>query len=439
MRPGGPGGWDKNTKTDRDKAYDFQLPDDESQWSQILKPLYAHRKKMIALEGLSYASALADKDTNNHNAGTAHALTGARMKFPGGFKNEGGGGGSSIDQLIADEIKDDQRIKSLYYTTGGWSPAFLGESELRGVGSISDAYDKLFPVSNTPDATTNWLKKRRKSVMGLVKQEYEKVVPRLSGEDKAKLKTHFDLVSELEKSITFKTDAVCGYQREQFSSNPGNPASSAGNLAMQGYPAVPRPLVEDWGKLFTAAFSCDMTRVGLFVNAGFGGSAPTDHLDVHTDIHLDVAHNAVFGKDAGGAYPEGEGFTKMTRYYATLAAEFASIVSSFDQIQEDGKSLLDQTTCVWLCEMANGPHNLHDVMAVVVGGGGFNGFKLGRYVKFKEDMKAPKNTGGAPIGPGHNQLLVSLLNAYGISGNQVGMEKASDEVSLTGPLPKLKG
>lgn len=428
MRPNGPGGWNGIQKADREMSYDFALPDEKEKWSTILKPLFPYRKKTLALEGLAMTSGLADKDTNNHNVGTSHALTGAKMKIPGGFKQEGGGGDTSIDQRVADSIADPERIKSLYYTTGGWSPAFRGQAELKGEADITRAYDKLFPASTTNDATTNWLKKRRQNSLSMLQKEYQEVLPRLSGEDKQKLETHLGLVTDLQKSIAFKTTNVCSYQQQSFATNPGN----GGEAVVTSFDIpVARPLVKNFGKLYTAAFACDMTRVGLFVNGGFGPAV--SHLDVHTDIHLDIAHNAMPGKP--------DGFLKMTRYYATLAEEFAQIVGSFDSVQVDGgKTLLDQTTCLWLCELANGPHHLHDILAVVVGGGDFNGFKLGRYVKFKEDQPSPGGTGTTKLGPAHSKLLVSVMKAFGMSDNTIGMTKADTGgmFDLDGALDGIK-
>lgn len=82
MRPNGPGGWNGSQKSDREMAYDFALPAEKEKWSTILKPLFPYRTKTLALEGLAMTSGLADRDTNNHNVGTSHALTGAKMKFP---------------------------------------------------------------------------------------------------------------------------------------------------------------------------------------------------------------------------------------------------------------------------------------------------------------------------------------------------------------------
>lgn len=420
MRQNGPGGWsvDKRSKMDRAASFAFNLPDAESAWSEILKPLHPLRKKTLVIEGMAMTSALLDKPTNNHNAGTSHALTGAKMVLPGGFKQEGGGGGSSFDQVIADKIADPSKIKSLYYTTGGWSPIFRGKAEQTGQGTLSLAYDRLFPVSKTGDATADYVKTRRPNALKLAADEVKRLLPRLSGDDRLKVESHFELISEVQKQIDFRSTVSC----------PSRPASNP-QVADMTHDMV----ASAYGSIIAPALACDMTRVAVFTNGADASRHPS--VDVHTDLHLDIAHNAT------PANPTQMG--KMTAYYKVLAMEFADIVSRFDQIQVDGsKTLLDFTTCVWMCELANGPHDMHDIMAVVVGGGETGALTLGRYVKYAEDIDNPR--GGTKIGPAHQRFLVSLMAAHGLSERSIGMKNADlpadkkGKYDLEGTLPMLK-
>ncbi len=422
MRPSGPGGWnnDQSNKTDREMSLSFNLPDSEAMWSQILKPLFPHRKKTLVLEGLSMTSALLDKPTNNHNAGTSHALTGAKMVIPGGFKQEGGGGGSSIDQIIADKISDPAKIKSLFYTTGGWSPIFRGKAEQTGQASLSLSYDRLFPVSKTGDATADHIKSRRPHALELVTKEYNSLLPKLSGDDKAKLTSHYELIADVQKQINFRATANCASRPEANPQKPG----------------LDHETVSDaFGSIIAPALACDMTRVAVFNNSGISQADAVKFLDVHTDLHLDVAHNATPRNATQMA--------KMAAYYTLLAKEFAAIVSRLDAIQIDGtKTLLDYTTCLWMCELANGPHDMHDVMAVVVGGGETGAMSLGRYVKYPENIDNPR--GGTKVGPAHQKLLVSLMGAHGVTDTSIGMKNAElsatqrAKYDLEGALPMLK-
>lgn len=428
MRPTGPGGWNGTNKADRGMSYDFALPDSEAGWSQILKPLFPIRKKVLVLEGLAMTSALIDQSTNNHNAGTSHALTAAKMVIPGGFKQEGAGGASSIDQIIADKIADPNRVKSLYYTTGGWSPVYRGKTEQTGQSDLAVAYDKLFPISATGDATADYVKTRRANAMKLARKQYERLVPKLSGDDKAKIQNHLDLLADLERQYAFKSTAMCN----------SRPATNPWKNGM-----THRETVAGFASVMAPALACDFTRVAVFANGGLGQADATRELDVHTDLHLDVAHNATPANPTQ--------MLQMTKYYALLASGFFEVVNRLEQIPvEGGKTLLDYTLCLWMCELANGPHDMHDIMAVVAGGGALgNGLTLGRYVKYAEDQPNPRS-GSLKLGPAHSKLLVSMANIMGDNRTTVGMTKSEAEsvakaqnrmgntFDVEGPLPRLK-
>lgn len=409
MRPTGPS-TDWTSKPDRDASFTINLGNHaEAMWSEILKPLYPHRNKLLVLEGMAMTSALLDVATNNHNAGTSHALTGAKMVYPGGFKQEGGGGGTSIDQVIADKIKHPERIRSLYYNTGSWSPVFIGKTELQGENTPYRAYEKLFPVSMSGNKMFDYLKTRRPNAQTVTAAEYKKVVERLSADDKVKLQNHYDLVADLERQMRFKADAAAKCS--------SRPAMNPGNSEFQD------EQVAAFGSIITAAFACDMTRVATLALAQVGGKTAKERLNIHVDVHQDIAHAAT---------PQNtEAYTKMAAYYALLAKSFGTILTQLDAVKVDGgKTLLDNTVCLWMCELANGPHDLHDIMAVVAGGG--STFSLGRYVKFAENNNAPR--GSTKIGPAHSKLFVSIQKAMGINSDVFGI----DNPLTKGDLPMLK-
>jgi hypothetical protein len=414
FRKTGPiGDYKSGSKPDAATETSFALNDvPQAMWSQILAPLYPVRAKLNILEGLAMTSALLDVSTNNHNAGTSHALTGAKMVYPGGFKQEGGGGDSSVDQIVADKIADPNKLRNLYYNTGAWSPVFRGKSEQQGESSVYKAYEKLFPLSKSGNAMFDYLKTRRPDAIAAVANEYKAISGKLSGDDKAKLDNHFDLVNELQRQIKYKADAGAKCA--------SRPAMNPGDQALE--PAQ----IKGFASIIAAAFACDMTRVATLALTTPNQTTLTDAtigLDIHVDIHQDIAHQAT--PDNTDAY------NKMTKYYAMLAGEFSSILQAFDGIKVDGStSLLDSSVCVWLCELANGPHDMHDVMAVVAGSGqGY--FKTGNYFKYAENQSVPRKNN---IGPAHSKLLVSIMQSMGLTQDTIGM---TDD-KLKGPLPNLK-
>lgn len=415
MRSGGPAQWTADSKNDRASETSFSLANlPEASWSEILKPLYPHRSKLLVMEGLAYTSAFCDTIKNAHNAGTAHALTGAKQVLNGGPFAQGGGGDSSIDQIIADTIADKDRVRNLYLTTGGWSPVYRGTTEQRGETNAIKAFDRLFPVGKVGDPLLDRVKERRANALAAVKTEYEAITKKLSGEDKTKLQTHFDLVNELQKSLVYRSN-----EGVKCAARPARYTTTGNEVAT----------VDQFAQMITAAFACDMTRVATLALGTLSQGDAKTILNVDEDMHLTVAHAANSQNPTR--------MMQMATYYKYFATQFANIMTKLDAVKVDGdKSILDNTACVWLCELANGPHDFHDVLAVIGGSaGGY--FNTGRYVKFAET----NSRGNAKFGPAHSKLLVSVQQAMGVQKDTVGLADGMVDgkaMDLKGPLPMLK-
>jgi hypothetical protein len=87
-------------------------------------------------------------------------------------------------------------------------------------------------------------------------------------------------------------------------------------------------------------------------------------------------------------------------------------------VPEGDVTMLDHTVILWVNELAQGNTHLHDRMPFVLAGSGGGALRTGRYLNF----------GGAS----HNDLLVSVLNAFGIPEQTFGHPDF-----CTGPLPNL--
>ncbi|MBT6491085.1 MAG: DUF1552 domain-containing protein, partial [Deltaproteobacteria bacterium] len=73
----------------------------ENAWSETLSPLYRHRGRINAIDGLSLATAELDMDGNRHDTGWVHAWTGDRADFSA---TDTQATSSSIDQRVASAI-----------------------------------------------------------------------------------------------------------------------------------------------------------------------------------------------------------------------------------------------------------------------------------------------------------------------------------------------
>jgi hypothetical protein len=188
--------------------------------------------------------------------------------------------------------------------------------------------------------------------------------------------------------------------------------------------------------LTAAAFACDLTRVATIqlaqlTNSEFG--APPG------DVHQDYAHQA--GSDPNATL-------QMTNYSRKNTEVFGYLLDALSRYDDGDGTLLDSTVAVFMTELATGPHDLDKIPVVMAGSAGGH-FRTGRYLSHAQDSANPHehpNYGGAasrPIGPGHNHLLVSLMQSMGLEDDSIGMTNAvtrdgnNTEIDLTGPLDRL--
>ncbi len=411
-----------------DWEYPFDNSDPNS-FSETLRPLHEHREKLLVIEGLSQMSTLGDYGTNNHNAATMHLLTGAMMV------NDNNAGGPSVDQVIADHVKQTGRLRSLELAS--MSGIFLGgfvntaASQRTPTSDNPQAvFDRLFPAGSTPTgpgeeppapSERDLIRAARGSVLDLVGDEYEALAPRLGSEDRARLDQHRQLVRDLEMQIGSLASLNCGAPERTDVDNYRDQMSIA------------RAMVP----LTAAALACDLTRVvtiqmAQLNNEDFGAAAG--------DVHQDFAHQTHTNANAA---------QQMTNYNRVQAEIFRDLLTNLDQYSEGDGTVLDNTAVLWLTELATGPHDLWQVPVVMAGGCG-GGFRVGRYMSYAQNITNPiEEPGWEPavnfpkIGPGLNHLYVSLMQMMGMERDSIGAESvqtrtASQEtISLRGTLPRL--
>lgn len=396
--------------------YDFDDADPES-FSRILRPLHAHRNKLLVVEGLAQSSAIENAQFNAHNGSHLHLLTSAPVM------DETTAGGPSVDQVIANKVALPGRIPSLELSTnsgglfiGGFVNAGAGQ-RLPTVSDPNAVFQRLFPSGATTGGSepteADLIRLGKQSVLSLVANEYDAIAPRLNADDRARLNQHRDLVRDLELRVGSLASLDCGAQTA--------PGSVADQVARSNA----------MSDMIAAAMACDLTRVATL---------QVSQLETHEfgapagDVHQDYAHQALTDPNAA---------EQMTKYHTVEAEMFAHLVNALDRYADGEGTLLDNTAVVWLTEHANGMHYQDRIPVVIAGGcGGY--FRTGRYVSFAQDQKHTLQTDqvrDTPIGPAHSHLLVSLMQGMGLEDNQIGMPtiRAWDgsAVDLSGPLPRL--
>jgi len=394
----------------------------DGDFSRILRPLAPFKQKLLVVDGLSLASAEGDIAFNEHDKGTRGALTGAPLQQSNGTL---GAGGASIDQLIAEQIRVPGRIDSLgFAVTGPSSGGAIWRGPSQALPPDTDprgAFSRLFPAGQTGEVTNaDRIRAGQSSVLDFVGDDYDRVVTRLSGEDRQKLELHRDLVRGAELRVQELNNFQCTRPNEPVLEN------NFGNVAH--YESRFNAFVD----ITAAALACDLTRVVTIQLS----QLRNDHLGITGDVHADFAHNSDRNPEA---------IEVMSRYGEVHAGHVRRLLERLDSIPEGNGTLLDNTAVLWVSELATGTHRFNVWPAVIAGGAG-GALSTGRYLRMVPRTPTPNPhpdwSGVDPlVGRPHNHLLLGLAQAMDAPMPEIGGRELTTttgvRIDLTTPLEEI--
>ncbi len=367
-----------------------------NEFSPALRPLHTHRDKLMVVDGLALVSAEADASGLRHELAYVHALTGANSELVSGIPLAGA---ASIDQRIADVLARPDRFRSI--ETGiGDPPSLTNFSRAKEFLPVEknprQTYQRLFGLSGSNNLSSSeqvW--GAHGSLLDKVKSRYANLSGRLSSEDKIKLETHRELVHSLEQQVQGLSNLTCD-------------SSDIVPVGIEDYEKDFAATV----KMMSAAFACDLTRIFTVAMDTIPGDLVIP--DRMGDIHDEYAHNVYLSQDAQEA---------MTHYTELHAQHFAAILSALDAVPEGNGTMLDNTLCLWVVEVADGAHGFDRWPAVMAGG---QGMQMGRYMHY------PRNTPYAgwqwdlgtttSMGVPHQKFLTTVCQSMGLNVNNMPVE-----------------
>ena len=393
---------------------------DEAEWSQPLAPLYAHRDRMIAIDGLSLLTAELDVDGNRHDTGWVHAWTGGWADFSGSDTRSTA---PSIDQLVAAQVAPLDRLPSLELA--------INASGETGRPISYAASGARLPVSNTPalawqrlfglTANADPLVLRQRDALTWATEQYRSSAAGLGVDARDRLAAQRTLVEGLADRIEGLAGLECGELPEL----PGELEAFDDSF-------------DACSELVAAAFACDVTRVatlsmGEMPTSDFGWDHVTD------DVHKGLAHNI---------YDDADAHQAMTDYLERHAGQVARLLDLLAATPDvDGRSLLDNTLVVWGSELADGWHGYRHWNPVLFGGSW--AFRQGVYHYWPHETPSsvlvPSSVDSSGYvdlcGRPHQRLLVSIAQAMGVDVDAVGIEtvqgQAGDWIDCRDPLDEL--
>src|SRR5262245_16557100 len=374
--------------------------------SPTLKPIEAFRDQMLVVTGLDNFQATDQGDVGGQHPRAAPAF----MSCVHPKQTEGADvqAGTTIDQLIAQQISRDSKLSSLevavdrndvvgacdhgyacaYMNSMSWKTPTLplpAETHPRFV------FERLFGSGDTAEARAARSREDR-SILDGVTQEIALLRRTLGKRDAVKLSEYLDAIREVEQRIAKSESAG------RDVAVPERPA---------GEPETFKEYAELMFDLQVLAFQADITRVTSFMLAreNINRSYP--------EIGLPEAHHSM---SHHGNNPEKMAiFTKLNTYHVDTLAYF---VKKLQAIQDGDGTLLDHTVVLYGSGMSDGnTHNKYNVPVVVVGGRNLQ-------MKGNRHLTYPK---GTPLA----NLSMSLMDKFGVNLEQFG--------DSTGKLDLLSG
>ncbi len=376
---------------------------------RILAPLEPYRDKLLILDGIDGRSTSSGPG-DGHQKGMGHMLTGREL-LPG---DTGGGcdscapvswaSGISVDQDIANHIGGDTAFRSLELgvrngnSNNVWTRmCYRGASE--PLPPDDDPYAVFERVFGDLTADPFGLERRRamrQSVVDYLNQDYADLQSRVAREDALRMEQHIQGIRDIERRLTAgNLGASCAAPdlggRIDLSDINNMPA--IGTMQMD---------------LATMALACDLTRVVSLQWTNSVGGAASPWLGI-SEGHHSLSHEGDSNTDA---------VDKLVRINTWYAEQFAYLIQQLESVPEGDGTLLDNTCMIWVNELGKGNSHTRNDLPLVMAGSAGGYFRTGRCLRY----------GDTP----HNDLLVTLTNAYGVE-----QETFGDTRFCNGPLTEL--
>lgn len=373
-----------------------------------LQPLERFKSRMLLLRGVHLSSA-ASGPGGPHQKGMGHLLTGRALQsgtfVDGDGAMAGWADGVSFDQVVAEHVGRENRLKSLEL---GVRADASGGAEVRSrlcyggpaqpLPPINDprvTFDTLFSDFHTDPTALAELRARRLSVLDAVGDQFSHVYQRAGYEDRVRLQAHLDMIRDLELRLQ-NQGALPG-----TCTVPGRPIDQPEDDE-NTMPAIAALQTE----LMALALVCDITRVGSLQFSNAMNHIRFPWLQSFGDGHT-LSHAGPSNTDA---------FQQWVARDRWFAEQIGHLLDTLDAVPEGSGTMLDNTCVLWVNELSQGNTHSHRNMPFVLIGSAGGAIDVGRYVQ------APDTA--------HNDLLLAIMAAFGVERSTFG-----DPDFCTGPMP----
>lgn len=326
------------------------------QLTPYLSELKENRDQFTVISGLSHP----DQQGNNGHASELTWLTSAQRPGLAGFKNT-----ISIDQYIAEQIGIHTRYPFLALSTSGRSMSWNANGvEIPAETRPSYIFKALFIEGSEKEVAAEIRGlERGRSILDTVRGEAQKLNSQLGKNDQEKLDEYLTAIRELEFRFQQSAGWALKPKPKTDSQQPTDINDNTDTIARQDL----------MYEMIALALQSDSTRTITFQIGGL--NAVPKISGVNNDWH-NLSHH---GKD-----PE-----KIEELQIIEKAEFAAFnrfITKLRNIEEQGHSLLDQTSVLYGSNLGNASSHSAKNLPLIVAGGGY---RHGAYVAHDADNNTP--------------------------------------------------
>lgn len=375
----------------------------------ILEPLAPHQKDIVVIDGLVLASGVDGKLVGGHGQGMGGMLTGSYVTT-GSMCGLGYAQGPSIDQVLAGHIGTQTKLRSLLLgadkesRNAGVFEAMSYSAPGKIIPTDADPFNvfkRLFSDFSTDTTAMTKLRAQRRSVLDAVGNSYQRILPKVSTDDRRKLDAHLTAV----RGIELRLDAMAA-----AGSSCRKPTVGATfDINKQSNFPLTVKLQMD---LMVMAFACDLCRVSTLQC----GDAVFDMYYTWLGITETWIHNLTHAGDKDLA-----SWDKVATIKRWHEEQFAYLIAKLKEVREGEGTLLDNTLLLNISELGKGNDHSAPNVPIVLAGRAGGALKTGRFLSFDPQKKVL-----------HNNLLLSILHAFDMPAKTFGHAPW-----CTGPLAGL--
>ena len=368
-------------------------PNDQGmELGKSLKPLEAIKNKVNVINGLFNKNATG---VGIHPGQTGNILSGASLR-----KGAELGGGTSVDQFLANKIGSDTIQSSLVlgceqpvtgYHETNFSMAY--SSHISWQNATSPVPMEVYPALAFDSLFENRGARRNQSVLDRVGEHAADLRRQASSDDRRKLDEFLSSVRDVEQGIDQQRKA----QEKAQARADGNPQAIALMARPDnGLPEDIREHMKLMCDIVALAFQTDKTRIATLLLCRDISGLFYPFLDAR-NAHHSASHN-----------DRSDEFERISTYYCS---QYAYLASKLDAMSEGDGTVLDHTCLLFINNMWSGSaHNSQKVPLLTAGG--LNGeLKTGRVLDYEKRPDSERKL---------CSLYLSLMNRMGVPATAFG-------------------